>query len=113
MTILLELEEARVIAFAEPYEALHAAQSGRYDVVVSDIGMSDMNGNDLMRALRQLPHIQPIPSIALTGYGAESDIEKTLQAGFNRHLNKPGTYEMLIETLRALTQTPISGPGEH
>ena len=105
LKMLLEMEDAHVIDFSEPRRALEAAQTGRYDVVVSDVGMPGMNGHELMRALRALPHIQQVPAIALTGYGAESDIEQSRKSGFDRHLGKPVSYDELIETIEELRQT--------
>jgi two-component system CheB/CheR fusion protein len=102
LSMLLEMEEAKIFAFVGPHEALQAAQTGHYDVVLSDIGMPGMNGYELIRALRELPHIQEVPAIALTGYGTESDIQKGRQAGFTRHLTKPVSCEALIESIRAL-----------
>lgn len=78
-----------------------------YDVVVSDVGMPGMSGHDLMRALRELPHIKQVPAIALTGYGAESDIEKSRQSGFDRHLGKPVSYDVQIETIEELRQKRV------
>ena len=54
-----------------------SGQTGRYDLVISDVGMPVMSGHELMRALRELPHIKQVPAIALTGYGADSDIEES------------------------------------
>lgn len=104
LKLLLEMEDAHVIDFYEPHRALEAAQTGQFDVVVSDVGMPGMSGHDLMRALRELPHIKQIPAIALTGYGAESDIEKSRNSGFDRHLGKPVSYDALIETIEELRQ---------
>ncbi|ANJ55539.1 chemotaxis protein [Pseudomonas silesiensis] len=102
LKMLLEMEDARVVAFSEPVEALKAAQTGRYDLVISDVGMPVMSGHELMRALRELPHIKQVPAIALTGYGADSDIEESRKSGFDRHLSKPVSYEALIETIEEL-----------
>ena len=102
LQMLLEMEDARVIAFSEPVKALKAAQTGQYDLVISDVGMPVMSGHELMRALRELPQIQAVPAIALTGYGAESDIEESRKSGFDRHLSKPVSYELLIETIEEL-----------
>jgi two-component system CheB/CheR fusion protein len=104
LKMLLEMEDAQVIDFSEPHRALEAARTGQFDVVVSDIGMPNMSGHDLMRALRELPHIRQIPVIALTGYGAESDIDKSRQSGFDRHLGKPVSYDVLIDTIEELRQ---------
>ncbi|MEO6676172.1 MAG: CheR family methyltransferase [Pseudomonas sp.] len=104
LKMLLEMEDARVIDFTEPHRALEAARDGQFDVVVSDVGMPGMSGHELMRALRELPHIKQVPAIALTGYGAESDIEKSRKSGFDRHLGKPVSYDALIETIEELRQ---------
>ena len=105
LKLLLEMEDAQVIAFDQPVEALKAAKSGRYDVVISDVGMPVMNGHELMLALRELPHVQNIPAIALTGYGAQSDIENARKSGFDRHIGKPVSYDDLIETIEELRRT--------
>jgi two-component system CheB/CheR fusion protein len=105
LKLLLEMEDAQVIAFDQPVEALKAARSGRYDVVISDVGMPVMNGHELMLALRELPHVQNIPAIALTGYGAQSDIENARKSGFDRHIGKPVSYDDLIETIEELRRT--------
>ncbi|SDT55104.1 CheR family methyltransferase [Pseudomonas prosekii] len=102
LKMLLEMEDAEVIAFCEPQQALAAAQTGQFDVVVSDVGMPGMSGYELMRALRALPHIRATPAIALTGYGAESDVEKSRKSGFDRHLGKPVSYDALIDTIEEL-----------
>jgi len=99
---LLEMEDAHVVAFDQPVEALKAAQTGRYDVVISDVGMPVINGHQLMRALRQLPHIQHVPAIALTSYGGQHDIENSHDAGFDRYIGKPVSYDMLIDTIDQL-----------
>jgi two-component system CheB/CheR fusion protein len=108
LKMLLEMEDAQVVAFSEPLKALKAAQTGRYDLVISDVGMPVMSGHELMRALRELPQLQQVPAIALTGYGAESDIEEARKSGFDRHLSKPVSYEALIETIEALRRAQLN-----
>ena len=99
LSLLLEMEEADIHAFSDPFKALEAAKSASYDVIISDIGMPGMNGHELMKALRQLPGSATTPSVALTGYGTGKDVQLTLQAGFNCHIGKPVAYDVLIETL--------------
>lgn len=84
-------------------EAIAQARSSPPDIVFLDIGLPDMSGMDVARALRGLPELDRTRLVALSGYGQESDREKALAAGFDQHLTKPAT----LETLRAV----ISGLG--
>ncbi|MDQ0126529.1 two-component system CheB/CheR fusion protein [Pseudomonas lini] len=102
LKMLLEIEDAKVIAFDRPVAALDAAKNTRFDLIISDLGMPVMSGHELMSALRQLPLIKDVPAIALTGYGTHSDIQKSRQSGFDQHIGKPVSYDDLIETIEAL-----------
>jgi CheY-like chemotaxis protein len=79
---------------------LEAAAAAAFDVVVSDLGLPDGSGLDLMRELRR--H-QPVRGIALTGYGMESDVAQTQEAGFVRHLTKPVEFGALERALEEVT----------
>ncbi|WP_369991849.1 CheR family methyltransferase [Pseudomonas xanthosomatis] len=103
MQELLEMESAEVEAHSDPQAALEAAGHGRYDIILSDIGMPGMDGHALIKALRGLEHLRYTPAIALTGYGASADQHKSRQSGFDRHLNKPVSYDELIEAIEALS----------
>jgi PAS domain S-box-containing protein len=70
-------------------EALDAASSSNFDIIISDIGMPKIDGYELIRRLRLLPHLSNVPAIALSGYAAQRDIEASLAAGFDAHLAKP------------------------
>jgi two-component system CheB/CheR fusion protein len=107
LKMLLEMEDAEVIAFDRPVAALDAAKKTRFDLIISDLGMPVMNGHELMSALRQLPLVKDVPAIALTGYGTNSDIQKSRQSGFNQHIGKPVSYEDLIETIESLRRSSI------
>ncbi len=89
------------IAFSAA-EALEAAQQEQFDVVVSDIGMPQMNGYELAQALRALPNYQSIPMIAVTGFAMYADQEQALQAGFNAHLAKPVDPRALLDLVKRL-----------
>ena len=80
-------------------EALKLASSHSFDVVVSDVGLPDASGYDLMRTLRERGGIK---GIAMSGYGMESDIRKSLEAGFSTHLVKPIDFMRLENALREL-----------
>jgi PAS domain S-box-containing protein len=87
-----------VITASSMAAAISAAQSGFFDAVISDLGLPDGTGNELMSRLRE---IQPgIAGIALSGYGMEEDIRRSREAGFTAHLVKPVDYDQLRRTLR-------------
>ncbi|MBL4835848.1 MAG: PAS domain S-box protein [Pseudomonas sp.] len=99
MQLLLDTEEAQVSSFASPLEALEVAKQREFDLIISDIGMPQMNGYDLMRALRNLPQLARTPAIALTGFGNTRDAERAHEAGFDLHLGKPVSYDALLEAV--------------
>ena len=76
-------------------EALGGA--GGIDLLLSDLGLPDGSGHDLMRELGQRYGIR---GIALSGYGMEEDIRKSLEAGFEKHLIKPVSLQSLRAALR-------------
>jgi CheY-like chemotaxis protein len=72
-------------------------------VIVSDIGMPEMNGYELARAVRTMPGYDQVPMIAVTGFSMYNDRGRALESGFNAHLTKPidlGILFQLIEQLR-------------
>jgi CheY-like chemotaxis protein len=70
-------------------EAIALARERQYDIIISDIGMPEMNGYQLAQALRSLPGYEIVPLVAVTGYSMFDDRERSLQAGFNEHVTKP------------------------
>lgn len=68
----------------------------QFDLVISDIGLPDGNGIDL---LNQLNPVRRVPAIALSGYGMEHDVEKSRAAGFIEHLTKPVNWDSLRESI--------------
>ena len=71
------------------HAALQLARREKFDMVISDIGMPQMNGYELAGELRTLPNYQQIPIIAVTGYSEYDDRGRAVRAGFNSHLTKP------------------------
>jgi signal transduction histidine kinase/CheY-like chemotaxis protein len=69
-----------------------------FDLLVSDLGLPDGSGHDLIRDLQA---IRPLKGIALSGYGMESDLERSRNAGFAVHLTKPVELPALLEAIRA------------
>jgi CheY-like chemotaxis protein len=71
-----------------------------FDLLISDIGLPDGTGLDLVRQLRAT---RPgLPAIALSGYGTDDDVQRSLAAGFSQHLTKPINLEQL-KTLTSRT----------
>jgi PAS domain S-box-containing protein len=97
---LLTLNGHRVITAATVHEALGAYKSAHFDVVLSDLGLPDGSGIDLMA---QIQDIRPVKAIALSGYGMENDRQKTKDAGFSAHLVKPIKVDQLNQLLAQLT----------
>ncbi|MBD2001557.1 response regulator [Oculatella sp. FACHB-28] len=102
---LLEQAGAKVNTAASAREALTALMRFKPDVLLSDIGMPDMDGYMLLRQVRTLPPEQggEIPAIALTAYAGELDQKQAIAAGFQHHIAKPVEPEQLVKLI-ALTQ---------
>ncbi len=81
-------------------EALAAFAAAHFDAVISDLGLPDGSGLDLMR---QIQRQRPVPGIALSGYGMEDDLRQTKEAGFFAHLVKPVSLDQLRQLLSQLT----------
>ena len=88
-------------------EALSMLEHHHYDAVLMDVHMPQMDGLDATRALRQLPHLQQLPVIALTAQARVEDRSAIEEAGMNAHLTKPIDERKLYETLSEW----IAGPG--
>ncbi len=98
---LLEQNGAKVIAAASGLEALQALDQLIPDVIVSDIGMAEIDGYMLIQQIRSRTPTQggTIPVIALTAYTAEFDQKRAIQAGFQRHMMKPLEPERFVSAI--------------
>ncbi|HSS19054.1 MAG TPA: PAS domain S-box protein [Pyrinomonadaceae bacterium] len=104
---LLELEGAFVELARSGIEALDIAKRKRFDLVVSDISMPEMDGYELLKSLRELPEMENVPAVALTGYGRNVDIDRAKQEGFAEHLTKPLDIDKLLKIVRELTEERV------
>ncbi len=75
-----------------------------FDLLLSDLGLPDGSGHDLMREMRSRGH--KFPSIALSGYGQAEDILRSQEAGFAAHLTKPVARQHLIESIASVVSPP-------
>lgn len=98
---LLESAGYDVTAVRTVAAALAAAAAAPFDLLISDIGLPDASGLDLMRQIRDQ---FGIPGIALSGYGMEEDIIKSRDAGFQDHIVKP----INLDHLKAVIHRVVS-----
>jgi two-component system CheB/CheR fusion protein len=96
---LLQLEGHRVELAYDGRAALAKARSFRPDVVVCDIGLPEMDGFDVARALRDEPGPSQPTLVALSGYARPEDVARGREAGFDAHLAKPPSIEVLSHLL--------------
>jgi PAS domain S-box-containing protein len=97
---LLQASGYRVETAETAAGALDLAAAGRFDVMVSDIGLPDATGYELMRAIRER---HGIPGVALSGYGMEEDVRRGREAGFVDHVVKPVNLQQLESVLARVT----------
>jgi CheY-like chemotaxis protein len=98
---LLEQHGAEVRTAGSAAEALALVQSWRPDMLVSDIGMPEVDGYELMLRVRALGHEQGglVRAVALTAYASDEDARMARHAGFDRHLPKPVDAAQLVRHL--------------
>jgi len=85
-------------------ETLAKAPATRVDLVISDIGMPEMDGFNLIKKLREIDGYQGIPAIALSGYASQKDAKAALAAGFDAHVSKPVDPAELVIMVNGLLQ---------
>jgi CheY-like chemotaxis protein len=100
--LALEYSGHRVKVFHDGGSAL-AAPAGDTQVYLIDIGLPDMSGLDLARALRDDARTANATLIALTGYGSPGDVQRSQHAGFDAHLVKPLDVAKLHEIISDIT----------
>ncbi|HCF26218.1 MAG TPA: hypothetical protein DEV81_03110 [Cyanobacteria bacterium UBA11049] len=103
---VLEEAGARVIKATCAGEALAALMQSVPDVLVSDIGMPDIDGYMLIQQIRALPKEQggQIPAIALSAYAGDINHQQSLSAGFQRHISKPIDPQEVVLAITELLQ---------
>jgi len=103
LTIILQQAGAEVITMASAQEVLSQFNQLTLDILVSDIGMPQMDGYRLLQQIRgmSLPQAN-VAAIALTAYAGDSNQQKALAAGFQQHLAKPIAPKDLIQAIARL-----------
>ena len=97
ISLFLERSGHQVTAIPDGQTALGRDDLANIDVILSDIGLPDVNGWELMKQLR--PRTRAY-AIAMSGFGDEADIQRSLASGYQYHLVKPFVPAALEEVLR-------------
>lgn len=93
-----------VFIASDALEGVKLATEQHPNLIISDIGMPDVDGYQLMRTLRKTAGVEDVPAIALTGYARDEDRELALQAGYNAHISKPANMGRLLSLITTLTR---------
>jgi PAS domain S-box-containing protein len=104
MAMVLRASRHEVRTIHDGPTALEAALDYRPDVVLLDIGLPKLDGYEVAKKLRQQLVLKNVVLVAMTGYGQESDRQRSREAGFNYHLVKPVDQKQLSEVLATVTK---------
>jgi PAS domain S-box-containing protein len=117
METLLSLVGHRVTVAHCASEALAAAATAEeehdsdrlegFDLVISDLGLPDLSGHELMSQLKSRFHLR---GIALSGYGMDEDVQRSQEAGFELHLTKPVNLQLLQDAIREVAVSAWHAP---
>ena len=99
MKRMLERRGYQITIAHSAEQAVEKVRTQEFDLLISDIGLPDRSGYELMREVRLNKHL---PGIALSGFGSELDVNQAREAGFAEHLTKPINFERLEKTIQSL-----------
>ena len=107
MAMLLDLEGFEVRIANNGPDALEIARHFKPDVVLCDIGLPRMDGHEIARQLRLLDRLEPLTLVAMTGWGGEDDMRKTRESGYDFHLVKPVSADVVKAILSDRSARPM------
>lgn len=99
---ILELDGLHVDVVGNATSALQNLEHTSYDIAIIDIALPDMDGWDLLGAIRQQPHLTTMPCMAITAFHDSSVKQKSIEVGFNAYLPKPLHAQDLIRVVHNL-----------
>jgi CheY-like chemotaxis protein len=100
MRAMLDRDGYRVSVAASVAGAIDAAAAGEgFDLLICDIALPDGTGLDVLRMLRKTGALR---GLAVSGFGSDADVQRSIEAGFDAHLTKPITYQKLQDAIRRL-----------
>lgn len=106
MKMMLERRGYRVTTAHTADDAAGKARKEEFDLVISDIGLPDRSGYELMQELSTMKGLR---GIALSGFGMEGDVTRARNAGFSEHLTKPINFDRLDEAIHSLLEPAEAG----
>jgi two-component system chemotaxis response regulator CheY len=109
-TVRSELGELEVVEATSGFDALRWLPRGRYDLVVTDINMPDVNGLELVRFIRQSPVHKAVPIVLISTQSSDRDRDRGLGLGANAYLVKPFAAEDLA---REAIQQIVNASNHH
>ena len=101
MTLLLEMEGHRVIAVSDGLSAVTAIEVEKPELAFIDIGLPELDGYEVMSQLQRLGCDKRTYCVALTGFGQQKDLQRSIDAGFRKHITKPVNSEDLESSIHA------------
>jgi CheY-like chemotaxis protein len=112
LAFLLKAAGHEVFTAYDGRTAIALAEEKQPDAVLLDIGMPEVSGYDVARAIRREAWGRSMRLIALTGWGQAEHRRRSLEVGFDDHLVKPVELDLLESVLQLGTASPISGKGQ-
>ena len=108
MKMMLERRGYDITLAHSADQAVEKARHQEFDLLISDIGLPDRSGYDLMRELQATRNLR---GIAISGFGMEHDVSRAKAAGFSEHLTKPINFERLEEAIHGVLDLETTAPG--
>lgn len=105
LAILLQRAGFKVTTAPNVAKAIAVAENEPFDLLVSDLGLPDGTGYDVMRSVRST---LGVPGIAMSGFGMEEDVRRSREAGFAEHLVKPIDVSELVSAIRRVSAKRLS-----
>ncbi len=104
MQLLLRRLGYEVLAAENMTDALQIAEEQPFDFLLSDIGLPDGSGLELLKRIREM---RDVPALALSGFGMDEDVERSRDAGFSDHLTKPVSIDRLQAAIAQLEEQNV------
>src|SRR5580700_9147210 len=103
LKIILGQSSAQVVVVGSARDALATIKNVHPDILISDLGMPEMDGYELLKNVRRLdPELRQLPVIAFTAAARREDLASTRRAGFQAHIAKPVDPDKLVKTIMEL-----------
>ncbi len=101
---ILEDEGYDVTCVESGERCLTLLEKGDFDLILMDISLPGISGKEVTRRIRQIPHLQKLPVVALTAHAIETEQQSILSSGVDDLLTKPINDDQLVKTIRKFLQ---------